>query len=255
VRRLWPDPEDELDDAALAATYAYPDALTRPWIRSNMVMSLDGAAAGATGSSRDINGTADIRVFGTLRALADAVVVGASTALTEGYGPARVRSSYASLRASSGQPPTPVLVLVTSRGTLDVSARAFSEPAFRPLVVTCAADVDPALSAVADVAHVPAASSGSVDVRALVDLLASRGRLRVLCEGGPRLLGSLIAADLVDDYCLTTSPRIVGGVTGHGDSPVRPVVGGLLTSARPFELAHLLSADEFVFSRYVKAPS
>ena len=64
------------DDAetALAALFAEPRT---PWLRANMIATLDGAATGADHRSGSINDPADLRVFHTLRALADVVLVGA----------------------------------------------------------------------------------------------------------------------------------------------------------------------------------
>lgn len=73
---------DELADA-----YAYPaGSAATPrgaWLRANMVSSLDGAAQ-HDGRSQPISCAADMRIFGTLRALADVVVVGAETVRLEG---------------------------------------------------------------------------------------------------------------------------------------------------------------------------
>ena len=68
--------------ADLAEAYAYPigDA---PWLRANMVSTLDGAGH-HEGRSQPISGDADMRIFGTLRALADVVIVGAETVRQEG---------------------------------------------------------------------------------------------------------------------------------------------------------------------------
>ena len=76
---VGPDTDD------LAELYAVP---RRPWLRVNMVSTVDGAATGDSGRSGSINNAADKRVFDQLRALADVIVVGAGTARTEGYGPA-----------------------------------------------------------------------------------------------------------------------------------------------------------------------
>ena len=46
----------------------------------------------------------------------------------------------------------------------------------------------------------------------VVDALHSAGFDSIVCEGGPSLAGQLIAAGLVDELCLTTSPQL-GGVT------------------------------------------
>ena len=72
-----------------------------PWLRANMVTTVDGSATGPGGRSGSINNEPDHRVFATLRRLADVVLVGAGTAAAEGYGPAE-------------RP----LVLVTRRGQL-----------------------------------------------------------------------------------------------------------------------------------------
>ena len=66
----------------LAELYAAP---ADPWLRVNMVETLDGAAAGESGRSGSINNAVDRVVYDQLRALADAVLVGAGTARAEGY--------------------------------------------------------------------------------------------------------------------------------------------------------------------------
>jgi riboflavin biosynthesis pyrimidine reductase len=71
---------DDLDEL-----YAAP---RRPWLRVNMISTVDGAATGDSGKSGSINNAVDKRVFHLLRAQCDVIVVGASTARIEGYGPA-----------------------------------------------------------------------------------------------------------------------------------------------------------------------
>ncbi|WP_040029062.1 dihydrofolate reductase family protein, partial [Streptomyces sp. 150FB] len=96
------DREWSLDE--LAGAYAYPATGERPWLRANMVSSLDGAAQ-HDGRSQPLSSTADMRVFGLLRGIADAVVVGAETVRQEGYRPARAREALAERRAAAGQGP------------------------------------------------------------------------------------------------------------------------------------------------------
>ncbi|NEC72020.1 dihydrofolate reductase family protein, partial [Streptomyces rochei] len=103
MRRLFPVPvtdqtagpapdgaDREWSLAELAAAYAYPEpdrwTGTGAWLRANMVSTLDGAAQ-HDGRSQPISGAADMRVFGTLRALADVVIAGAETVRQEGYRP------------------------------------------------------------------------------------------------------------------------------------------------------------------------
>ena len=61
------------DGDELPELYAAPD---QPWLRVNMVATVDGAATGEDGTSRSINNGADKVVFDLLRDLSDALVVG-----------------------------------------------------------------------------------------------------------------------------------------------------------------------------------
>ena len=76
---VGPDTDD------LGELYAAPRT---PWLRVNMVSTVDGAATGESGRSGSINNAVDKVVFDHLRATADVIVVGAGTARTESYGPA-----------------------------------------------------------------------------------------------------------------------------------------------------------------------
>src|SRR4051794_39084156 len=72
------------EDTKLADAYAYP--VDRPWLRANMIASLDGSAwwGDRTGPLGD---EGDRELFQLLRGLADVVIVGAETVRVEGYGP------------------------------------------------------------------------------------------------------------------------------------------------------------------------
>jgi riboflavin biosynthesis pyrimidine reductase len=69
----------------LGELYAVPQ---RPWLRVNMVSTVDGSATGESGLTGSINNPVDKLVFAHLRATADVIVVGAATARAENYGPA-----------------------------------------------------------------------------------------------------------------------------------------------------------------------
>ncbi|HWM58031.1 MAG TPA: pyrimidine reductase family protein [Pseudonocardia sp.] len=217
------DPTD-LDDDALAARYAYPEELAAPCVRVNFVSSADGAVT-VDGRSGGLGTDADRRVFGLLRQLADVVLVGAGTVRTENYRGAR--------RPTRGRDTPPPIAVVTGSAELDPTSRLFTDTAVPPIVLT--------LDSAPPQRRERLAAAGA-DVVALERLtpdlllreLAARGLHRVLCEGGPALHGALIAADAVDELCLTLSPLLAGGSSGriaHGpaDSPPRPLalVGAL----------------------------
>jgi riboflavin biosynthesis pyrimidine reductase len=241
MRQLLPTPLDEVD---LLAAYAYPaDVGDRPWVRANMVSSLDGAAV-VDGRSGALGGAGDKQVFGLLRGLTDAVLVGAGTARIEGYRALRPKEAYAALRASLDQAPAPALVLVSGRLDLDPDSPLFHGGGQPTIVVTHSASDPSRRKLVADVAEVIVAGADAVDVGAALDALATRGIRRVLCEGGPHLLADIAAAGRLDELCLTLAPRVVGGVA------TRITAGP--TFDQSFELAHLLDDDGTLFARYAR---
>ncbi|MFC3687421.1 dihydrofolate reductase family protein [Aquipuribacter hungaricus] len=246
---------------ALAARYAYPSSVAegRPWVRANTATSLDGAVSGADGRSASVSGTVDKQVFGVLRGLADVVLVGAGTARTEGYGPVRPHRVLGPERARAGRRTAAVLVQVTRSGRVEAGRGMFDEPgaalvavpggdeAARARAVGTAGEDRVLVCGGGDHGGTDRGGTdhGGVDLADLLDRLARRGLTRVLCEGGPELLGALAAADLLDELCLTTSPVLVAGdgaraVTGAAGDP------------RGFSLAGLLHAEGTLLARWVR---
>ncbi|MEV7782004.1 pyrimidine reductase family protein [Kitasatospora sp. NPDC088351] len=235
---------------SLAAVYAYPDQVNRgrPWLRANMVAGLDGGAR-LDGLSEGLSGDADKRIFGVLRALSDVVLVGAETVRAEGYRPARARADFAAARRAAGQAPAPAIAIVSRSLALDLTAPLFTEPLVRTVVITTE-DVPAAdLRAVAGVADVVVAGKGSVDLRAAVAALADRGWTRLLSEGGPRLLGQLAAAGLLDELCLSLAPLITAG-----DAP-RIIHHARMPDVQRMRLVSLIEQKGFLFTRYLRPPT
>lgn len=236
---------------ALAEAYAYPEpdpATTggaAAWLRANMVSSLDGAAH-HEGRSQPLSSEADMRIFGVLRGLADAVVVGAQTVRQEGYRPARQREAFGSRRAAAGQGPAPAIAVVTAGLDLDFSLPLFTSPLVPTMVVTGAAAPSDRVAAAREAgAEVVFAGAGAaVDPARVPAALAERGLRRLLTEGGPRLLGQLVAGHVLDELCLALAPRLMSG-----EAP-RIVNGPGLEVPVDFRLAGVLEEDGFLFTRY-----
>ncbi len=225
-------PGDPLDAPALERLYAYPD---RPWLRANMVSTLDGAAAGNDGRTGTINTPADLVVYTLLRDLADVILVGAGTARAEGYMSADPRTGDRAARAvAEGRAAHPEMAVVSGTGQLPPLLAERRENGGGVLLVTCEAAGAGALDRArhtlgAD--RVLVCGRESVDLRAAVDALVDRGLPRILCEGGPRLLADVAAADLLDELCLTVVPLLAGGVEQRiavGTSADAPLVPGVV---------------------------
>lgn len=236
--------EREWELGELAEAYAYPEA-QGPWLRANMVSTLDGAAQ-HDGRSQPISNATDMRIFGVLRGLADVVVVGAETARQEGYRPARAREAFAALREAAGQGPAPAIAVVTASLDLDFSLPLFTSPLVPTLVLTgAAADPDRIAAAERAGARVVIAGDGKgIDPVRAVRALGDLGHTRLLTEGGPRLLGQLIAAGALDEMCLTLAPLLAaGGAQRIAGGPSVPV-------PRQLELVSLLEEAGFLYGRY-----
>lgn len=253
MRRLLPvSPADETLDTldSLADVYAYPVPRPDggPWLRANMVCSLDGAAR-HEGRSQPLSSDADMRIFGVLRALADVVVVGAETVRLEGYRPARARAAFADRRAALGQPPAAAIAVVSGSLDLDFSLPLFTEAVVPTLVLT-GRGADPArlrLARGAGVEVVTAGEGARVDPGEAVLRLAERGMVRQLSEGGPRLLGQLAAAGVLDELCVTIAPLVCSG------RAPRIMNGPAVTVPERMTAAAVLEEDGFLFTRYVRS--
>jgi riboflavin biosynthesis pyrimidine reductase len=208
-----------------------------------MVASADGAAT-LEGRSGGLSTAADHQLFLQLRTLADVILVGASTVRAEDYGPAKPRPDARERRIAEGLEAVPPIAVVTGSLDLDPTARFFTEAVVRPIVITTD-DADPDRRAVLEgVADVIAAGTGRVDLDTALDLLAERGLTRVLTEGGPALLGGLVAADRLDELCLTIAPVITGG---HAK---RVTDGGPVDPPARMRLAHVLEEEQALFLLY-----
>lgn len=202
-------------------------------VRLGMIESADGKAAGPDGSSRSLNGPEDLRILRTLRSQADVVVVGAQTARAERYRSITLSEPLVRTRRLLGLRPGVDLAIVTQSGDIPPSL----DPESTWIVTTDGSPASARLSAHWQ-QRIIYAGSASVEPQAMLSELALRGLTRVLCEGGPVLAAHLLKSEVVDDYCLTTSP-LTGGQTAPKTPPVpdgftaaHQLVGGGFTMRR-----------------------
>ena len=229
-------------------------------VRVNFVASVDGAAS-AAGLSRGLQTPGDNVVFAALRDLADVILVGAATAAAEGYRPSNPSPDRQETRRRFGFAEAPAIAVMSGSLELDLASPLFTEASRAPtLIVTGSTAPITRRNDIIDLAggdtrlqlvEAPADAGGGVDFAAAVAELHARGYRRILCEGGPRLFGSGVAAGAVDEVCLTVSPMLAG--------PAGPrILGG---SAWPdgfaarLALSGLLIEDDALFCRYLVRPA
>ena len=242
MRMILPEAGDELDDFELAEAYAYP---RERWLRTNMVMSADGAGS-VNGLSGGLSAAGDKRIFGILRVLADVVLAGSGTVRTEQYKPARPRPALAALR--EGRPATATIAVISGSLDLDLTTPLYTEapPDARTIVITSEAAPADLRAAAAKVADVIVVGEKSVDLPAALTALADRGLTRIICEGGPHLLGQVAAGGLLDELSLTVSPTLAGPGASR-------ILAGEPFTARTMTLTQALAEDGYLFCRYLLA--
>jgi riboflavin biosynthesis pyrimidine reductase len=229
MRRLFPDSTEDVD-----LRTAYAVGASRH-VRANFVSSADGSVS-LEGKSGTLGNAADRELFQLLRAMSDVVLVGAGTARVENYGGAREVDGH-----------VPPIAVVSRSLDFDVQSRLFTDTQIPPIVLTCASAPPERRAALEGIAEVIVAGDADVDLRLALDTLAERGLRHVECEGGPHLLGWLVAAGLLDELCLTVAPVIAGGTAGR-------IVAGLQTQvADRLRLLHVLEDDGYLFLRYSTA--
>ncbi len=245
VRRLYPSYAENVD---LVTAYAYPEIpFGGRWLRANMIASVDGAATDARGSSRGLSGPADRRLLVTLQGVSDVILVGAATARREAYKRSRPRAEVAQWRNMHGLSPAPRLAVVSASLDFDYRSELFqATDGPVPIIVTTMDAPLLRLATVHELVDVIEVGRGAVDLREAVAALAERGLMRILCEGGPRLLGQLAAAGLVDEFCVTISPALA----------VRPDAPRIMSWSRghheplPLRLTEVMEEDGHLFTRY-----
>jgi riboflavin-specific deaminase-like protein len=174
---------------------------TRPFVVGHLGQSLDGFIATHGGDSQYVTGEENIVHLHRLRALCDAVVVGAGT----------VAADDPQLTTRHVPGPNPLRVVFDPARRLDDHFRVFHE-ASAPTVYVCAASlVQPGETHVGVAAIVPVADdAGQVEVGELARELWARGCRRILVEGGGVTVSRFLKANLIDRLQVAVAPFIMG---------------------------------------------
>ncbi len=208
------------------------------FVLGRVAQSLDGYIATRGGESVWISGPDDLRHTHQLRALCDAVVVGATT----------IRADNPRLTTRLVEGPSPVRVVLDPDCRLDDSFRVFQDGP--ETLVLCGPDIAcGAMLGKAYVLPVPRGPEG-LDIGAILALLRARGLRRIFVEGGGVTVSRFLAAGALDRLHVTIAPLVMGG--GVPAFPLPPVER--LEEGRRFAwTAHRIGADILVDIALVRA--
>jgi diaminohydroxyphosphoribosylaminopyrimidine deaminase/5-amino-6-(5-phosphoribosylamino)uracil reductase len=202
----------------------------RPWMTLKLATSLDGRIATGTGESRWITAPWARREVHLLRAQSDAVLIGAGTARTD--------DPRLDVREIGLEAARPVRVVVTGELGLPRSGHLGQTAREIPLWLCHHNEAAETrrkawAEAGAELIEVPFHPDGQLHLGALMQGLGDRGLTRVFCEGGGRLAGALLAADLVDEVVTHTAGLALGE---EAVAAVGPMGVGALALAPRFRL-------------------
>jgi diaminohydroxyphosphoribosylaminopyrimidine deaminase / 5-amino-6-(5-phosphoribosylamino)uracil reductase len=182
-----------------------------PFVVLKLAATLDGKVAARDGSSRWITGESARNEVHRMRARADAIMVGAGTALAD--------DPSLTVRLAGRRGRDPLRVLVDAGGRVPATGRLFQGEA--PTLVATT-DRAPAHrreqwgASGAEVWVLPEASAGAVALGELMTGLGKRDRQMVMLEGGPTLAWSAVRDGFVDQLVLFLAPVLVGGSAAPG---------------------------------------
>ena len=241
---------------------------SRPYVLLSCAASADGYLDDASPQRLILSGPADLDRVDEVRAGCDAILVGAQTVRKDNPRLLIRDPRRSARRAARGLPDQPARVTLTASGDLGPRARFFAPGALR-LVYCATPAIGRARARLGDTAVlIDAGNPLSLDL-VLTDL-AERGVLRVLVEGGARVLGEFLARDLADELNLAVAPFFVADPAAPrlnlpclapepASAPVPPGLDPTTTADpnspnSPMTLAEVRQVDEMVLLRYLLGP-
>ena len=199
----------------------------QPFVVAHLGQSLDGRIATVDGSSQWVTGPEDVAHNHRMRALFDAVVVGAGTIHYD--------DPQLTVRLVPG--PNPTRVVLDPRRRLRADHGVFTDGA-APTLVVCG---EPASRrgvrlGQAEVIGVPS-QDGALCCAAVLDALAARGLRRIFIEGGGITVSRFLAAGCLHRLQITIAPLIIGSGRPSISLPeIGRLSDGLRPTVRKFDL-------------------
>ena len=189
----------------------------RPLFHLKMATSLDGRIATASGESKWITEEAARADGHRLRAIHDAVLVGAGTVAADDP------DLTCRLPGLSGH--SPVRVVLDSKARLAPTSKLATTARKTPVWLLCTRAASTAMreglrECGVEVVEVASDSAGRVDVSAAARELGQRGLTRVLVEGGGEVAAACLKANVVDRLTIYRGGRLLGGDSRSAVGPL-----------------------------------
>jgi diaminohydroxyphosphoribosylaminopyrimidine deaminase/5-amino-6-(5-phosphoribosylamino)uracil reductase len=188
-----------------------------PFVTLKYAQTLDGRIATATGHSQWVSSPPSLRLAHALRAVHDAILVGAGTVLAD--------DPELTVRLVKGRNPLRIVLDVDLR--LPLTSRVLKNQAQARTMVVTSPDAPPEKMAALhgmgiDTLCVDETSPGHIDLGKLLRALGDREIASILVEGGAAVLTSFLKEGLADRLVVIVAPKIIGkGIEAIGDLGAR----------------------------------
>lgn len=182
----------------------------RPFVVVKCAATLDGRIATRSGDSRWVTGPAARAFVHRVRHWVDGIMVGVDT----------VRADDPSLttRIDGENGSDPTRIILDTHLKMPLSAKMLTQASDAPTWIVCAPDAPADRRSALENAGariIPAPLKNTrIDLAALMDQLGGMNITSLLIEGGGRVIGSALAAGIVDKVCFFYAPKILGGDDG-----------------------------------------
>jgi len=224
--------------------------MRRPRVLTNFAMTADGKISTRNLTPSGFTSGRDKRRLLEIRSLGDALLVGRGTAEADNMSMTIPAEDLRAERVARGQAEHPVRALISNSGAIPASLRVFTNTAAPTVVYATEAMPAAVRQTLQTVADLQLFSEKNVPLREVLHDLQMRHGVRTLvCEGGPTLVKSLLADDLVDEMFVTIAPILFGGK--NAPTMTGPP-GSFLPASRIFRLKHFFIENNEAYCHYVK---
>lgn len=222
--------------------------MLRPRVIANFALTADGKVSTRNGTPTGFTSAEDKRRLLEIRALGDALLVGARTVATDHMAMRLPDPEFQRQRLARGQTPEPRPVIASNRGRIDPTAKVFRKPPLPPIVFSTRRMAATTQTKLASLSDLWIFDAETVPLNSLLAILhRDYGFRTLICEGGPTLFRALLSIDAIDELHLTWAPCIFGGAKAP---TLTGAPGAFLAETRSARLLSMKTIGEECFLHY-----
>lgn len=188
------------DTAAFRAKYH------RPFITVSYAQSIDGSIASRRKEPIALSGPRSLVLTHQIRACCDGILIGIGTVLAD--------NPQLTVRKIKGQNPQPIILDTRLRTPLD--SKLVQRNDLSPWIINGQNHINERIQSLEKAGAKPMRCStgpdGKIDLNALMNLLCELKINSIMVEGGARVITSFVNSQLVDQFIITITPKLVGGL-------------------------------------------